>query len=73
MYGSTHEWSIGGAVIRSRPPGIDDAPATDDAGDMKLRAQILELTVGILVIVAVTSAVLYLSGSFSMTSIDIRP
>jgi hypothetical protein len=34
------------------------------------RAQIFELTVGILVIVAVTSAIIYLSGGFSITYID---
>ena len=68
MYGSTHEWSIGG----SGRPGIDDAPSTGDAGGMQLRAQILELTVGILVIVAVTSLMIYLSGGFSITYIDAR-
>lgn len=39
---------------------------------MQLRAQILELTVGILVIVAVTSLMIYLSGGFSITYIDAR-
>ena len=53
-------------------PGIDRAPATDDAGGVKLRAQIFELAVGILVIVAVTSAIIYLSGGFSITYIDAR-
>ena len=37
---------------------------------MKLRAQLFELAVGILVIVAVTSLMIYLSGGFSITYID---
>jgi hypothetical protein len=39
---------------------------------MQPRAQIFELAVGILVIVAVTSAIIYLSGGFSITYIDAR-
>ena len=48
------------------------AKATADTGAMDPRAKALALAVSILVVVAVAVAIMYLSGSFSMTSVEIR-
>jgi hypothetical protein len=48
------------------------AKATADTGAMDPRAKALALAVSIVVVVAVAVAIMYLSGSFSMTSVEIR-